>query len=253
MARIFLSYARKDAAKTAALAKALERSGHQIWWDPQVEGGTRFAAAIAEALKNAELVIVLWSRHSVDSTWVQDEAAEGRDTGRLIPILLDETRPPLGFRQFQAIDLSRWKGRGRVGNFAAIEKAVDTVLSGGTLASSAAERTTSKSFLKRWPGRTAAAGLALLAIAGGTLYGVGRLSTVSPTTLAVMPFADFSSTKDKAYLADGVAEEIRSLLSDVDGVRVTGRTSTEMLGPTADFRRAREQPVSYTHLRAHET
>src|SRR6187401_2748731 len=62
-----------------------------------------------------------------------------------------------------------------------------------------------------------------------------------------MRFAAFSSTKDKAYLADVVAEEIRSLLSDVDGVRVTGRTSTEMLGPTADFRRAREQ-LGATHL-----
>ena len=41
----------------------------------------------------------------------RDEAAAGRDTGRLVPVTLDGTAAPLGFRQFQTIDLSHWKGR----------------------------------------------------------------------------------------------------------------------------------------------
>lgn len=62
-----------------------------------------------------------------------------------------------------------------------------------------------------------------------------------------MPFADFSPARDKAYFAEGVAEEVRTLLSGVPGVQVTGRTSTEMLGASADFRQAREK-LGATHL-----
>ena len=56
---------------------------------------------------------MLWSAQSVQSAWVRDEAAAGRDSGRLVPVMIDETDPPLGFRQFQSIDLSRWKKRGK--------------------------------------------------------------------------------------------------------------------------------------------
>ena len=45
--------------------------------------------------------------------WVRDEAAAGRDSGRLVPVTLDATIPPLGFRQYQNVDLSAWKGRGK--------------------------------------------------------------------------------------------------------------------------------------------
>ncbi|MEP6905923.1 MAG: hypothetical protein ABI875_07540, partial [Gemmatimonadales bacterium] len=47
----------------------------------------------------------------VRSAWVRDEAATGRDTGRLVPVTLDGSQPPLGFRQYQTIDLSKWSGR----------------------------------------------------------------------------------------------------------------------------------------------
>ena len=52
MARVFLSYAREDAAKAKSITKALERAGYQVWWDGPVHGGARFDAEIAEALSN---------------------------------------------------------------------------------------------------------------------------------------------------------------------------------------------------------
>jgi adenylate cyclase len=106
MASIFLSYARDDSAKAARIASALEAGGHSVWWDQHIGAGTRFGAEIEEALRAAEYVIVLWSKASVRSAWVLDEAAAGRDSGRLIPVLIDKVEPPLGFRQYQAIDLS---------------------------------------------------------------------------------------------------------------------------------------------------
>lgn len=107
MASIFLSYARDDAAKAAKIAAALEAAGHNVWWDKHIGAGSRFGAEIEEALEAADRVVVLWSKNSVRSAWVLDEAAAGRDSGRLLPVLIEKVKPPLGFRQFQSIDLTR--------------------------------------------------------------------------------------------------------------------------------------------------
>ena len=113
MASVFLSYDRDDSDRARQVALALEKAGHQVWWDLHIRGGTQFSKVIEEALKAANAVVVLWSRQSIESAWVKDEAAVGRDTGRLVPVTIDGTEPPLGFRQYQTIDLSGWKGRSR--------------------------------------------------------------------------------------------------------------------------------------------
>ena len=113
MAGIFLSYDRDDTDRARPFATALENAGHSVWWDLHVRGGAEFSKVIEEALKAADVVVVLWSANSVESAWVRDEAVAGRDSGRLVPVTIDGTEAPLGFRQFQTIDLSRWKGRGR--------------------------------------------------------------------------------------------------------------------------------------------
>ena len=113
MASIFLSYDREDEPRARPVAALLERSGHSVWWDRQITGGREFAAEIEAALDAADKVVVLWSQRAVKSAWVRDEAAVGRDTGRLVPATLDGTLPPLGFRQFQTIDLSKTKWHGR--------------------------------------------------------------------------------------------------------------------------------------------
>ncbi len=45
-------------------------------------------------------------------------------------------------------------------------------------------------------------------------------------SVAVLPFADLSPGHDQAYFADGVTEELISLLAQVPGLRVPGRTSS---------------------------
>src|SRR5689334_12624506 len=96
---LFLSYSRHDEAKARRLASALEAMGYQIWWDALIEGGATFARSISAALDAADAVIVLWSANSVESDWVRDEAAQGRERHRLIPLSLDGSHAPLGFRQ----------------------------------------------------------------------------------------------------------------------------------------------------------
>ena len=117
MAKLFLSYSRRDAAKASRFTQWLEREGHQVWRDEDdIGGGASFSSEIEKALKDCDVVLVLWSADSVQSAWVKDEAAFGRDVSKLIPFSLDGTEPPLGFRQFQSIDVSRWRGRGELPN-----------------------------------------------------------------------------------------------------------------------------------------
>src|SRR5918994_954740 len=106
MASIFLSYAREDLVVARSLAGALERLGHSVWWDRHIKGATQFAAEIESALAKAEAVVVLWSQASFASPWARDEASAARDSGRLFPAPLDGAHPPMGFRQYQSVDLN---------------------------------------------------------------------------------------------------------------------------------------------------
>lgn len=45
-------------------------------------------------------------------------------------------------------------------------------------------------------------------------------------SIAVLPFDDFSQAGDQEYFADGISEELLNALAQVDGLRVTSRTSS---------------------------
>jgi hypothetical protein len=110
MADIFLSYAREDLARARLLAEALESRRWSVWWDRRMLHGQDVALYIQKQLDDARCIVVLWTKASVGSQYVRDEAGEGVNDGRLVPLLLDAVKQPLGFRQLHAADLSDWTG-----------------------------------------------------------------------------------------------------------------------------------------------
>lgn len=110
MADFFISYAREDAGLVERLAAALHEAGYTTWWDSKLASGARYLKETEAELKAAKAVLVVWSKVSVDSHWVADEAAVGRDENRLAAVSFDGSMPPLGFRQFQVTDFSDWNG-----------------------------------------------------------------------------------------------------------------------------------------------
>ncbi|HVY87372.1 MAG TPA: TIR domain-containing protein [Hyphomonadaceae bacterium] len=110
MADIFISYAREDAGEAGRLAAALQEAGYSSWWDRNLTSGSRYLKETEAALKASKAVLVVWSKASVESHWVADEAAVGRDENRLAAVTFDGSMPPLGFRQFQVTDFAHWKG-----------------------------------------------------------------------------------------------------------------------------------------------
>ena len=59
----------------------------------------------------------------------------------------------------------------------------------------------------------------------GTDAQAASSETVEPASIAVLPFDDFSQAGDQEYFADGIAEELLNVLAQVEGLRVTSRTS----------------------------
>jgi TolB-like protein len=92
----------------------------------------------------------------------------------------------------------------------------------------------------------AGAGVLLIA-AGAGAWSIRTLSAHEQVSLAVLPFADLSPGRDKAYFAEGVAEEILSSLAAERGIKVLGRTSARQIERDADPKKIRSA-LGVTHL-----
>ena len=194
MSRIFLSYARDDVEAARHLADCLVQAGHSVWWDRHLHGGSRFDKDIEEALNNAEAVVVLWSKASLDSAWVKDEAAEARDSERLVPVSMGSAKPPLGFRQFHTIDLGSWNGTGNPEAMEDLLKAIARICSSAEHTSGATQPDEVKGSQTR-------------------------------ASVCVLPFINMSGEPEQEYFSDGITEDIITDLSKVSALSVVARNT----------------------------
>ncbi len=222
---VFISYARADRQRVRPIADALTAAGYEVWWDIMIEGGAAFARTIGAQLQAADAIVVVWSTTSVVSDWVRDEADLARQRGRLVPVLLDGTPPPLGFGQYHAIDLSRWRGNPRASEIASVSAAIAEVSGSAPRQRPVPKRgVTSR--------RTAL-------LAGGTVVAVGTTGAliafnpfakrVEANSVAVLPFANLSGDPGQAYFSDGLAEEVRAALARNGRLKVAARTSSNLV------------------------
>lgn len=121
---VFLSYAREDTSKARELVSVLEDEGLSVWWDKEIYPGRDFELEIDQELANAKVVVVLWSSFSILSNWVRHEAKEAKDSNKLIPILLDDSRIPLSFRALNTIALIDWPDKQSLVELASFKSAV---------------------------------------------------------------------------------------------------------------------------------
>ncbi|MCZ6870746.1 MAG: AAA family ATPase, partial [Gammaproteobacteria bacterium] len=105
MSDVFVSYASEDRERVKPLVEALEEVGWSVWWDRQIGAGTAFDREIEKAIEETKCIVVVWSEHSVESEWVRTEANEGLETKNLVPVSIDDVRPPLAFRRIQTIPI----------------------------------------------------------------------------------------------------------------------------------------------------
>jgi TolB-like protein/Tfp pilus assembly protein PilF len=226
---VFLSYARADQVQATKIAGALENAGLNVWWDALIEGGAAFAKSIEAALDSCDAVIVAWSRTSVASDWVRDEAAKGRDLRKLVPVSLDGTQPPLGFGQYHSIDLSSWGGNVDAAEIASVIRAVAAAGREVPLPPPAAQVRPSSLLITRRRVLVATAGTALAGAAGYVAWWQGLIGgrpKPSGNSVAVLPFENLSGDPNQTYFSDGLAEEVRSTLARNILLLVMGQTSS---------------------------
>ncbi len=87
---LFLSYSRKDLAAMHEVQEALRAAGLSVWTDEGLEPGTQnWKDAIAEAVNQAQAMVVLLSPNSSQSAWVKNEIGFAQTLRkRIFPVLI---------------------------------------------------------------------------------------------------------------------------------------------------------------------
>lgn len=187
MSDIFVSYANEDRSRAQRLAQEFERRGWSVFWDRQIPAGKSWREVITAELSEASSVVVLWSKFSVNSRWVQEEADDGQRRGVLVPVLIDDVLPPIGFRGVQAADLSDWGGAKPSSEFERLISEIDDRLAPHILPATRAERGKVQS-ASQWADRLlahrrelyVATGAAVVVLAVGALL-FSPVDSISPT------------------------------------------------------------------------
>lgn len=101
--RVFISHSSKDKAFVETLVEKLQEAGVETWFDTQqLQPGDSIVQGIQDGLTDSDYLVLVLSRNSVASRWVQAELSagfiremEGKGT-RLLPIRIDDAEiPPL--------------------------------------------------------------------------------------------------------------------------------------------------------------
>jgi len=234
---IFLSYSRQDLAIAGKMAAALKAAGHNVWWDQALKSGEFYDQVTETALREARLVVVLWSKASVASNWVRSEATVALQRGALAPVMIEACQRPVMFELNQSTDLTGWKGSAKDPRLAAFLADVARQLGATVRAAAPSAKIAPAS---TGPSRRAlvggAAGVAALAAGGfGAWKFMGGRADDGTASVVVLPFANLSGEASQAYFADGLAEELRNALSQIVGLKVIGRASSERFRDSADL------------------
>ncbi len=226
MSDVFVSYKAEDRRRVRPLVEALEADGYSVWWDEHIGGGAAWRHTIEAELNSAKCVIVAWSKRSVgpEGEFVQDEATRAKQRRVYVPVTIDKVHLPLGFGESQALPLTSWKGDRSDPRYQAVAAAVRRVA--GEPGPAPAQHPIAQGPLSR---RTVLGGgaVAAAAVAGVGAWTLLKPESASARSIAVLPFANLSGEPAQAYFADGIAEELRSALTRLAGLKVVGRTSSE--------------------------
>jgi len=232
---IFISYAREDEERILTVASAFENCGWSVFRDRRIPAGQTWRSHIGQALIDAGCLVVAWSKHSIKSNWVIEEADEGKKRGVLVPILLDAVEPPIGFRSIQAADLSTWRAEQPSPSFDQLIRDIRAVIPAGSTAQPEERPVRSVAEIRQQVPALGSVGSQVAA----ELHG--------KPSVAVLPFQNMSGDPAQEYFADGMAEEITTALSRIRWLFVVSRNSSfTYKGQVIDMRRVgRELGVRY--------
>jgi TolB-like protein len=195
VADVFVSYSAKDRDRVAPLIEALQTSGLSVWWDRGIDVGSRFDREIERELDAAGCVVVVWSTESIESEWVRNEALEAQSRDALVPMLIEDVKPPLAFRREQTARMFEWPQS---------HTELDVLL------------------------RAVRAKLARLRpdLGSRTAHGLVATSTRADApslSIAVIPLVNVSPDPEQEHFVDGLTLELIHRLAKIPNLRVAGQ------------------------------
>jgi serine/threonine-protein kinase len=262
---VFISYASQDVAAADNVCAALEKAGQPCWIAPRdVRPGEPYAAAIVEAINACRMLVLVLTKHAIDSPHVLREIERASSKKRpVLSIRLDETplRPELEY----FLSANHWLD--------ASAKSIESVVP--ALVESVRGRATGHSGAAPLPAAAAApakqkpdpwrsgpvlvlAGLVLallgyfavdklwLSKSGAGMAAGGSPPPIPPAagnstpapggsappfappahSIAVLPFTNMSGVPQQDYFSDGLSEELLNSLAAIPDLRVAARTSS---------------------------
>jgi tetratricopeptide (TPR) repeat protein len=109
LAKVFLSYSRKDATFVRELHRRLTRDGVDCFYDEtSIEGGENFVLRLQDGVETCRFFVAMLSPDFVTSKWTAKEwtAAHTVEGCTIIPLLLRECKISAFFRTSQTFDVS---------------------------------------------------------------------------------------------------------------------------------------------------
>lgn len=198
-ADIFLSYNREDQAIALIYAEAFQAAGLTVWWDVTLSSGDVYDQITEQALKEATVVIVLWSPRSVLSRWVRAEATVADRAGTMVPVTVEACDRPIMFELTQTAELPHWRGDRQDKAWLAL--LVDV----------------RRRIAQRAP--------TLLPTADTTNDGKRSAADAGKPKVVILPFVNMSGDAEQEYFSDGVTEDIITDLGHVAALSVVSRNA----------------------------
>ena len=246
--KVFISHSSKDRDIAEAVCHHLESSGVPCWIAPRdIEPGADWTEGIMRGIASSRIFVLVFSGHANDSDHVRREV--GKAFSLHLPVIpfrteAIEPRDSLGY----FLESVHWLDATKPPveqHLPALTERVKALLNGG-VGSSAFQVPPAKELKpvsvaaphkrKLW---LPAIGLLVAAaiIAGGVWFvaknnqktnasnPLPTATTISPKSIAVLPFESLSEDKEDTYFADGVQDEILNDVAKVAQLTVISRTS----------------------------
>ena len=210
----FVCYSHRDASTAYKEIQRFQRAGIRVWYDEGIGGGDEWADSVATAIAESTVFFFLVTQNSVQSEHCRREINFAHSCATAVtPIYLEPTTLPAGLK------LS-------LNNRQAIMK----------------YELPENDYEKKIASLSAAKELNLTNSSSNEPAGKSqptvRISTALPTPssrpgIAVLPFKNRSSDEDIDFICEGIADEIITSMSDVEGVRIISSSSASKVDQQA--------------------
>ena len=221
MSDIFISYSSKDRPWVERFAKTLETHGWSVWWDRNIPTGGSFNAVIKQELSAAKCAIVVWSEQSVESEWVQAEAAEAKKQAKYLPIKINESEIPLGFTQRTYQSLIDWEADVEHAGFSQLLKDIERLVKRAPKQIAAGPKPWWKQISPIWL-VSAPAALAAVVTVGLMLWPVSAQVQVELTTERIEFVIGAKQSEDSYTLSSMVADSVG--IESFETITITPKT-----------------------------